>query len=1073
MSKLYRSLLWSGLVAVGVAACGDDLTIQPPAPPAAATVHSISVAPNNVTVPIGTTVQMQAAVNADAGVATTVTWSINAPVSVASISASGLLTTAGAGAVAVQACSTVNTAVCGNATITISSSAATVSQVNVTPGQASIVKAAAGSTTLQLTAAVLGTNNPSQTVTWSLSGNPFGANASISAGGLLTITAAQNAGGTVNVSACSTVTGFTSVCGFSAVTLQIPTPATVSIASVTWVPAAAPASCAPIPGAPSEPVVLTNVRCQIEVTANVNAGDVQLSRLDVLIGGQVVASQTFPGTVAAEGGNSSVSAPVTVSLSVNTQMLRRPTGSATLFVPVIFNGNNFITLNLYTSASATPLASAATPVVMNNPDAAMKAAAAYTLINNSSSPSFTNVTGTWFTGTQTGGSIFYLSFSTAVPTALSFTSTGCGGASTSNNITGTAASGITIGANWTCAGFEGGNSVTGVTLPATYAAGATGPDGTPIVAAAALSNIGSAFNLNVAGSTVACPGTGAPPAGCEARWNMIQPGTNATASAVVLVDNKAPTVTIGVIAYNAAYDQKWVNGSYNLSGQVTVVDGGTGPNPAATATRFWAGIAGCSGALITTATASSLAETLTSSGADSYVICGTGADNIGNTAASGASNNFGVDKTAPLVRLAGSTAATPSIAPSNTSSISASPNTTIYATAAQINSQVFGLEGFDTRSGFNQFVVPGSDAATQTLTRTLQTGVTPCSVNDQLTVVLSDSWIRMPTLTLIDCGSGLAGYYDYSGSVNDRAGNFSTTIVRNFAYDLSAPVTSFVSPGQTTYTPGTTASFNVIASDDLEVLNSYLAFSFTGLGPPATGIIYPYGSFAGLTIGLPWPSNSPISATVPSAGTSGTISIPYLIGRIDESCVAAGVPYPSCSAVVGSKTISGEYNRDLNLNAPSSGNAAQAPKGIVTNVQDIAGRDGLTGAAFSFNPVTFVTPVSEQWSGATDVSTWIGKNGTGDCPAATICADQKTSTSNGLRFFTTVSLWRLNTATNQWTYCADLAPQGPPAFVDNGVYRIWRSIIATPGGSTTCGVLTGFYRVMGTMNGAGLFSPSF
>src|SRR6185369_12789674 len=146
----------------------------------------------------------------------------------------------------------------------ISSTASAVTQVNVTPGQASIVKAASGSTTLQLSAAVIGSNNPSQTVTWSLSGDPFGANASISAGGLLTITAAQNTGGTVNVSACSTVVGFTSVCGFSAVTLQIPTPASVSIASVTWVPTT-PGTCTPISGAPSEPVVLTNVRCQIEV----------------------------------------------------------------------------------------------------------------------------------------------------------------------------------------------------------------------------------------------------------------------------------------------------------------------------------------------------------------------------------------------------------------------------------------------------------------------------------------------------------------------------------------------------------------------------------------------------------------------------------------------------------------------------------------------------------------------------------------------------------------------------------------------------------------------------------------
>lgn len=1058
MSKLYRSLLWSGLVVAGVAACGDNVTPPPPPP---LTVRSVSVAPSPVTIGLGATVQMVASVNADAGVLTTVTWSTG-QASVATVSAAGLVTGVSVGSVAITACSTVTTSVCGSATVTVSSSAATVASVTVTPPSGNVIKPAGAATgTLQLSAAVSGTNNPSQTVTWTVVSGPVGA--SISASGLLTITSAITAG-VVNVSACSTVSGFTTVCGFSAVSISTPTPATVSISSITWVPAP-PGSCVPGPG-PAVAVLVTNVRCQIEVTANVNAGDQILGRMDVLIGGLVVASQTFPGTAPAVDGPEAASAPVLLTLSVNTQQLRRPTGSTTLFVPVIFNGNQFITLNLYTATSATPVASNPTPVVMNNPDAALRNGLAFTLVNNSSSPSFSNIVGTWFTGTQTGGSIQYASFSTIAPTVLSFTSSGCGGTSTSNNITGTAATGIVIGANWTCAAFEGGNSVTGVTLPATYPT-LVGPDGTTAAPATGFSNVGTGFPLPVAGSLTLT----------ELRWNMINPGVASTASTTVLVDNKPPTVTIGVIAYNASYDQKWVNGSFNLSAAVTLVDGGTGPNNASKVTRFWNPLPvltpSCTGAAITTSTASSLAETLTSSGFDAYQICGSGADNIGNVAASVNSNFFGVDKTPPLARLAGSTAATPSIAPSNTSTISTTANTTIYVIPAQINSQVFGLEGFDTRSGFNQTVVAGSDAATQTLVRTLASGVTSCSVNDQLTQVLSDSWIRMPTLTFIDCGSGLTGYYDYTGNVNDRAGNFSTTFVRNFAFDLAAPATSFVSPAQTTYTPGLPAAFNIFASDDLEVLQSYLSFSFTGMGPPAAGIIYPYSSVAGLAIGSPWPSSSPISALVPSAGTSGLISVPYLLGRIDESCVAAAVPYPGCSAVVGSKTVAGDYNRDLNLNAPSSGNAAQAPTGIVTNVQDIALRDGLTGAAFSFNPVTFVTPVSQQWAAATDLATWIGKNGTGDCPAGTICADQKTGTSVGLRFFTTVSLWRLDTATNQWNFCGDLAPQGPPPFVDNGVFRIWRSTLATPGGSTTCGALTGFYRVMGTLNGAGLFSPSF
>src|SRR3972149_367676 len=150
MSKLYRSLLWSGLVGAGVAACGDDVTITPPPDPVP-TVHSVSVGPTGVTIPVSTTLQMIASVNADAGLATTVTWSVNTTnAAIASINATGLLT-AGAqgGVVAVQACSTVNTSVCGNATVTISTAPLpTVTQVLVTPANPTVPRPARGSTTL-------------------------------------------------------------------------------------------------------------------------------------------------------------------------------------------------------------------------------------------------------------------------------------------------------------------------------------------------------------------------------------------------------------------------------------------------------------------------------------------------------------------------------------------------------------------------------------------------------------------------------------------------------------------------------------------------------------------------------------------------------------------------------------------------------------------------------------------------------------------------------------------------------------------------------------------------------------
>ena len=94
-----------------------------------------------------------------------------------------------------------------------------------------------------------------------------------------------------------------------------------------------------------------------------------------------------------------------------------------------------------------------------------------------------------------------------------------------------------------------------------------------------------------------------------------------------------PATTIGIIAFNPAYDQMWVNADYDLSAQVTAIDGGSGAlGGVVVSTRFWnfGPPADCSGAALTSATASTLAETLTSAGFDSYTICGVAVDPLGN-----------------------------------------------------------------------------------------------------------------------------------------------------------------------------------------------------------------------------------------------------------------------------------------------------------------------------------------------------------------------------------------------------------------------------------------------------------
>ena len=99
--------------------------------------------------------------------------------------------------------------------------APTVTSVTVSPSSASVEKGE----TRQFTTTVAGTNNPPQTVTWTVIGG--GAGTSISTGGLLTVASGETAT-SLTVRACSALAGFTTVCGTSAVTVTEPVIITIS-----------------------------------------------------------------------------------------------------------------------------------------------------------------------------------------------------------------------------------------------------------------------------------------------------------------------------------------------------------------------------------------------------------------------------------------------------------------------------------------------------------------------------------------------------------------------------------------------------------------------------------------------------------------------------------------------------------------------------------------------------------------------------------------------------------------------------------------------------------------------------
>jgi hypothetical protein len=108
-----------------LAACGDKVTVQEYTPPTTAPkVNSVEVSPASVTLNVGQSVTFTAAVNADAGLATTVTWTASA----GTITSAGVFTAPATGnpGIAVCATSTVDTGKKGCAQVVVTAPTATI-----------------------------------------------------------------------------------------------------------------------------------------------------------------------------------------------------------------------------------------------------------------------------------------------------------------------------------------------------------------------------------------------------------------------------------------------------------------------------------------------------------------------------------------------------------------------------------------------------------------------------------------------------------------------------------------------------------------------------------------------------------------------------------------------------------------------------------------------------------------------------------------------------------------------------------------------------------------------------------
>ncbi|MGB8452814.1 MAG: S-layer homology domain-containing protein [Anaerocolumna sp.] len=191
------------------------------------TVDVVAINPTTASVAKGGTKAFNAVVTGSNSPAQTVLWSISGNVSAATqISSSGLLTVGAdetALTLTVSAVSTVDSSQSAMAAVTVTSTSLPTAAVSYV-----VVSAASNSVqtgkTKTFTAAVAGTNNPSQEVTWSVSGNNS-ANTVISNTGVLTVGADETAA-SLTVTATSTQDNTKS--GTATIVMVYPAPDTSS-----------------------------------------------------------------------------------------------------------------------------------------------------------------------------------------------------------------------------------------------------------------------------------------------------------------------------------------------------------------------------------------------------------------------------------------------------------------------------------------------------------------------------------------------------------------------------------------------------------------------------------------------------------------------------------------------------------------------------------------------------------------------------------------------------------------------------------------------------------------------------
>ncbi len=1078
MQKLTRSLFAVGAV-LGLAACGDDVSVTPPQEPLPAGIASVTVVPAAVTITTGEKVILQASVATTQGTgtpATTVTWS-SANAAIATVAASGEVTGVAAGTTTIIATSTADASKKGAAAVTVR--APQVQSVSVSPqslslqvGQTAnavatvnrdagasgavtwatnnaavatvdntgkITAVATGVAVITATSTADNTKSAALAVTvvavpnnlTALSVAPTSANLGV--GGSVQLVPSATTVGTPTVTytyqssntAVATVSASGLVTAVGNGTAVVTTTATtstnsLSVATTINVASASVSISAITTGGLGTPVNIANVAGQIEVTMNISAGNQTLDSVRVRLGNKSAASQGF--TV-----NGAPNAPVTLSINTAEYVVNADSTSTVSFP----NGSTVVQAELFVTGASGPTASNTITINLNNLDTFH---ARWTLPSNQavSAAGFL-----WYGGPNTSTTI------NVVPVMYS------GNVITSATIHMDDAS--VIGNASLC-----GAAVTDATAPFTgtfTCAGVTNATVQPGVAASLRAD------GNAGPASVDAVGNNAAPALRFANGALLVQASQVP----VRIDVAGPaTATYAFVA--ATTNDYWANAAFrhdssfaSLFSRARGADAGVGQAAASTDVyeyedRAVTGTTWVAHAANTT----DIPENPVDFTVNAYngrvtekdLLGNVTTTYLGNTTTSPGTQNFGVDVTAPSIDYLTTALEARVVLPA----LDTLGNTKILSNESVANnvradSAYFGIRYRDTRSGFS--TVAGTEPQYIRISRLAPSG-TSCVVG----VVVSSACTYARRLGAVDVvdntyrrdtsgvyGSGInasggatgdlytpaaaadsAGYYTYETYIVDRAGNTSSTLSKTVAVDVAQPlITGIGFPA--TLTGGASVSFVPNATDELEVLDGALGLKYPGMtaGAANTDTLYfPRSFFADYKAPF---SGAPLSNVVGGLGTFGAAGLTLPINFL------RGIDSVATADSLAPVALSGGYK----------------PTAVVAQVFDIR---AYTSSAVVFTTPPFVSAFQGAaiLPGQVPAGAVISSLGAGGkwyifdvgTTGSAIQARAKTSTVVTNVPFPQVAFYRL-TAPGRWVYLGkvDAVPGTNPTIFDQGADRFW------------------------------------